>query len=435
MNILLSLILIFVANGYLLIRLYSKALFFVIPLFVLILLLSFRSRLKTSRPRLIFCHFGGNLLEIFALSLLPSIIYHVFLLVRYLREDVLLVVWSAVVCVCVSAVVFWIGIISVYCASIQLGIKWRLIGVLCGMIPVANLIVLNKIIGIVMEEFNFEVYRVKLNQDRADQRVCATKYPILLVHGVFFRDSKRFNYWGRIPADLKKNGAEVYYGEHSSACSVSDAAQEIKERIEDILRDSGCEKVNIIAHSKGGLDCRYAIAKLDAAPFVASLTTINTPHRGSIFADQLLNFAPESVKIKVADIYNSTAKKMGDPDPDFISAVSDLTASACEAFDKELSVPEHILRQSVGSKLNKASGGQFPLNISYSLVKMYDGVNDGLVGKDSFAWGDQFTFITTEGKRGISHGDMIDLNRENIDGFDVREFYVSLVSDLKKKGL
>ena len=34
-----------------------------------------------------------------------------------------------------------------------------------------------------------------------------------------------------------------------------------------------------------------------------------------------------------------------------------------------------------------------------------------------------------------AHGDMIDLNRENIDGFDVREFYVQLVADLKKMGL
>ena len=29
---------------------------------------------------------------------------------------------------------------------------------------------------------------------------------------------------------------------------------------------------------------------------------------------------------------------------------------------------------------------------------------------------------------------MIDLNRENIEGFDVREFYVNLVKDLKEKG-
>ena len=42
--------------------------------------------------------------------------------------------------------------------------------------------------------------------------------------------------------------------------------------------------------------------------------------------------------------------------------------------------------------------------------------------------------IAPTGPRGISHGDMIDLNRENIDGFDVREFYVQLVSDLKNMG-
>ena len=44
-------------------------------------------------------------------------------------------------------------------------------------------------------------------------------------------------------------------------------------------------------------------------------------------------------------------------------------------------------------------------------------------------------FLTTTGRRGISHGDMIDLNRENIPGFDVREWYVNLVSDLRERGL
>ena len=33
------------------------------------------------------------------------------------------------------------------------------------------------------------------------------------------------------------------------------------------------------------------------------------------------------------------------------------------------------------------------------------------------------------------HGDVIDLNREDIPGFDVREFYVQLVSKLKERGL
>ena len=33
------------------------------------------------------------------------------------------------------------------------------------------------------------------------------------------------------------------------------------------------------------------------------------------------------------------------------------------------------------------------------------------------------------------HGDMIDLFRENISGFDVREYYVKLVQGLKEQGL
>ena len=61
-------------------------------------------------------------------------------------------------------------------------------------------------------------------------------------------------------------------------------------------------------------------------------------------------------------------------------------------------------------------------------------VNDGLVAENSFPWGCDYTFLTTNTKRGISHGDMIDLNRENIKGFDVREFYVQLVAGLKKMG-
>jgi triacylglycerol lipase len=95
---------------------------------------------------------------------------------------------------------------------------------------------------------------------------------------------------------------------------------------------------------------------------------------------------------------------------------------------------EGVYYQSIGSKLNKAGSGRFPLNFSYHLVNAFDGANDGLVGENSFKWGEEYNFLTVKGKRGISHGDMIDLNRENFDGFDVREFYVQLVAKLKSMG-
>ena len=89
----------------------------------------------------------------------------------------------------------------------------------------------------------------------------------------------------------------------------------------------------------------------------------------------------------------------------------------------------------MGSVLRGASSGQFPLNYTYHLVKYFDGENDGLVGAGSFKWGESFRMVPAgSGKRGISHGDVIDLSRENIPGFDVREFYVQLVKDLKERG-
>ena len=234
---------------------------------------------------------------------------------------------------------------------------------------------------------------------------------------------------------MEANGAKIFYGNHHSASSVADSAAELKSRITEILAETGAEKLNIIAHSKGGLDCRYAISKLGIADKVASLTTINTPHNGCLFADYLLSKIPSTAKNKVADTYNSTLRKFGEPNPDFLAAVNDLTNNYCKKLNIELSTPEDVFCQSVGSVLAKATNGKFPLNLSYHLVKYFSGENDGLVDETSFKWGENYILLRTNENRGISHGDVIDLNRQNFKGFDVREFYVDLVSKLKNKGL
>jgi len=332
-------------------------------------------------------------------------------------------------------VLFWIGIISVYCTSVQLGIKIRVLGAVLGMIPILNLIFLIKIIRTTSMEVEFEKKKIQVNAARKEEKICETKYPVLLVHGVFFRDYKFPNYWGRIPKELELNGAEVYFGNQQSAASVEDSGKELVSRIKEIVKACGCQKVNVIAHSKGGLDIRCAVNQSDIGRYIASITTINTPHRGCEFAQYLLEKIPVKMQEKIAGTYNSAMRKLGDKNPDFMAAVNDLTADTCKKMDSGFGIPEGIFCQSVGSKLNKATNGKFPLNFTYNLVKYFDGPNDGLVSETSFEWGEKYTFITTDGKRGVSHGDMIDLNRENIDGFDVREFYVSLVADLKNRGL
>ena len=395
--------------------------------------------LRPVTGRLRICASGCELLAVFLGSATLSIVFFlcgVFSLLPFgnpVQEPRFWIINSVIV-ILLESVVFWNGIIRVYTASEQLGIRIRVVGIVCGWIPVANLIALGWILLTVNREVNFENNRILRNEARKEERLCATKYPLLLVHGVFFRDFRYLNYWGRIPKELEANGAVIYYGNHQSAAAVSDSAQEIAARILQIVEETGCEKVNIIGHSKGGLDTRAALNLPGVAEHVASLTTVNTPHRGCEFADYLLNKISSKKQQGIADMYNAALKMLGDHEPDFLGAVKDLTAASCGDFNESTPDVPGVYYQSVGTRQNKAVSGRFPLNFTYLLARHFDGPNDGLVGEKSFPWGQDYQYLTVKGNRGISHGDMIDLNRENIPEFDVREFYVQLVHQLKEKG-
>ena len=425
----------FLLNSYMLVKAFPLILWILIPLFILLNALPGIKPLGTKSLRLKICNHGTLLLTVFVCSLIPSLLWHAVLAFLTVPHAYMDLVWSMVYCIAASAVLFWNGILCVYCTSTQMGIKWRVIGALCGMIPILNLVVLTRIINVTSDEVEFEIEKESISTSPALSEICKTKYPLVLVHGVFFRDSRIFNYWGRIPRTLQLHGATIYYGEHQSALTVKESARELASRIKLIVDRSGCEKVNIIAHSKGGLDCRYAISEFGMAPYVASITTVNTPHRGCLFAERLMDAIPESVKNKVATVYNTTLTALGDENPDFLAAINDLTAEACQKRNELLTFPDGIFAQSIGSVMEHPHKGQFPLNLSYRYVKNFDGENDGLVGESSFAWGEKYTLLRSRGTRGISHGDVIDLNRENIRDFDVRAFYSEVVSDLRRRGL
>ncbi len=391
--------------------------------------------------RLYTMYSGCELLKLFLISLVPTIIIQIGVLVFLLNNETsstvfysLFIVVGIINAIINEAIIFWNGIIRVYATSIQLGMKHRVLGIVFGWILGLNIYYLTKIIKICSNEVEFETQKIELNEVRVESEICKTTYPILLVHGVFFRDFRYLNYWGRIPKELQKNGATIYYGEQESAGTVEANGQQLSKRIKSIVEETGCRKINIIAHSKGGLDSRMAITHFGAEQYVATLTTINTPHNGCVFAEYLMNKMPNVIKNNLAKSYNSALKKLGDKSPDFIGAVNDLTASSCIARNEITPNSENVLYESVMSYCKKSNGGKFPLNFSYFIVKYFDGKNDGLVSIESSKWGSSFTLLEPKGKRGISHGDIIDLNRENIDGFDVREFYVNLVSSLRNKG-
>lgn len=430
-----SILVIIISNSFVLIRHFPSVLYVLLPVFLFICIFAGTLLPPKNGKRLLICQHGIVLLYSLFTAIIISSLYHIVLAIITIPKDYMTLLWSLAICFGVYFLVFWDGVLCVYFTSREMGVKWRVLGILGGLIPGVNLLMLGYILAKTTEEYMFEIEKVILNKKRAAKKLCATKYPILMVHGVFFSDSKRINYWGRIPKELETNGATVFYGLQSPAASIPDSAAELNARVEKIIAETGAEKLNIIAHSKGGLDCRYAIAKLGMGKYVASLTTVNTPHRGCLFADYLLDKIDDKYQRKLTNTYNIAARKLGQKDPDLLAALKDLTDRRCNELNAEMPTPEGIYCQSVGSVLTKAAHGQFPMNFSYHLVKHFDGDNDGLVSESSFRWGEHYILLRPVTKRGISHGDVADFRRENIPGFDVREFYVNLVNGLKNRGL
>lgn len=77
-------------------------------------------------------------------------------------------------------------------------------------------------------ECRFDLAKLELNDLRKESEVCRPRYPILLVHGIFFRDWQLVNYWGRIPKELTRNGAVVYCGGQQSAAAVAQSGAELR---------------------------------------------------------------------------------------------------------------------------------------------------------------------------------------------------------------
>ena len=114
-----------------------------------------------------------------------------------------------------------------------------------------------------------------------------SKYPIVLAHGIAAKQLRILNAFGQIGSELEKEGYKVYVADTDGFGSVENNAEQLKSFIERVLSETGAEKVNIIAHSKGGLDAKYMITKLYMEDKIASLTTLCTPHKGSVIASKI----------------------------------------------------------------------------------------------------------------------------------------------------
>jgi triacylglycerol lipase len=118
-----------------------------------------------------------------------------------------------------------------------------------------------------------------------------TKYPIVLVHGLFGFDSfLGLDYFYGIPSALTRDGAKVYVAQVSAAHSTEVRGEQLLAQVRNIMAVTGASKVNLIGHSHGGPTIRYVAGV--APHLVASATSIGGVNKGSKVADILRGVVP-----------------------------------------------------------------------------------------------------------------------------------------------
>ena len=255
-----------------------------------------------------------------------------------------------------------------------------------------------------------------------------TKYPIVLVHGMVLKDFKLFRAFRKIKDFLLKENIKVYVTNQDGVGSIENNAKQIKEEILKILEKENVEKVNIIAHSKGGLDSRYMISKLGMDKYVASLTTLSTPHRGSKLSTKLLSMPKWCAKF-IAFWVNLFYKINKDKNPDILKLGYQLKDDTMEKFNQEILNSPNVYYQSYSSDLsNKKS---FLMFIPHLITKKLENVStDGIVSIESSVWGEYKGNM----KNNYDHAQMVGVYGTNKTLEEVSKFYLDIIENLKQQG-
>ncbi|KAL7944679.1 Alpha/Beta hydrolase protein [Trichoderma barbatum] len=289
------------------------------------------------------------------------------------------------------------------------------------------------------------------------------KYPIVLAHGLLGFSELRVSallptieYWhgikqaltannctvittsvppsGSIEERAAKLAADILAQTTPSSSSSSSLASAQDDQQQQQQQQQQAPAVNIIAHSMGGLDARYMISLLRPRGIrIASLVTIATPHRGSPFADYLIERG--AGPLHLPRLYGVIRRAgLG------TSAFGQLTTRYMrDEFNPRVRDDDEVRYFSYGAAIDEPSLlGAFRL--PHGVVDRREGENDGLVSVESSRWG---TYKGT--LMGVSHLDLI--NWSNRARWTVREwmgirrtfnavaFYLDVADMLAKEGL
>ena len=210
--------------------------------------------------------------------------------------------------------------------------------------------------------------------------------PVILVHGLFGFDrigvpGAKLHYFRGIAGHLAGLGCDAHAVRLPAAASVPERARSLVAKLEALPH----ARVDIIAHSLGGLDVRYALAHLGLAARVRSLVTVGTPHLGTPLAD-LASEGPLGVARKAI-------ATLGVPLP----ALDWLSPSALERFNREVpDAPGVRYACVVGGVRRDETPVALALAAPHAYLRRIAGANDGLVPMASQYWGETLAEIEAD---------------------------------------
>ena len=161
-----------------------------------------------------------------------------------------------------------------------------------------------------------------------------TKYPIVLVHGLFgFDKIGPVEYFYGIPSALRSGGAQVYTTSVSAANSTEVRGEQLLYQVKQIVAATGKAKVNLIGHSHGGPTSRYVASV--RPDLVASVSSVAGVNKGSRVADIALGLVPgvtSTLANAVASFINFMSGGSGMPQ-NGRAALTSLSTAGTAAFN------------------------------------------------------------------------------------------------------
>ena len=249
----------------------------------------------------------------------------------------------------------------------------------------------------------------------AHLRRATPRYPVVLAHGLMGFDEirlgrARHDYFRGISARLERDGCVVHRCRVARTASIADRAAELAE----FVRAIPARRVNLVAHSMGGLDARYALARLGLARSVASLTTVGSPHRGSPLAD-----LGDGIAMRAGA--GAALARIGWS----IDALHDLTTANMSEFNRAVADARGVMYASVVGAPRSRRGVTPVLVPSWLWLGGAEIPNDGMVPASSQRWGDVVFEIEAD------HFAQIGWSRR----FAAEDFYSDLLRELRGRGM